>query len=57
MSSLPEVHFEPGTAVICDLHLDLALENPSPQFEEFLRSRHGTPRLVILGDLFDYLVL
>lgn len=56
MQSLPEVDFEPGTAVICDLHLDLGREDPSADFEALLSSLHGIPRLVILGDLFDYWV-
>lgn len=56
MTALPEVELESGTVVLCDLHLDLAHENPSPEFERVLESLRGVPRLVILGDLFDYWV-
>ncbi len=56
MPNLPEVQLQPGTAVLCDLHLDLGDVNPSAEFERVLESLHGAPRLVILGDLFDYWV-
>ncbi len=56
MTSLPEEAFEPGTSILCDLHLDLGKSDPSPEFETVLATLHGSPRLVILGDLFDYWV-
>ena len=56
MTSLPEVALEPGTAVLCDLHLDLGSEDPSSRFEQVLAQLGSAPRVVILGDLFDYWV-
>jgi UDP-2,3-diacylglucosamine hydrolase len=53
MRPLPQVELEPGTLVIADLHLDAgrgALEG----FLIWLASRQGAPRIVILGDLFEY---
>lgn len=53
---LPEVELQPGTTVIGDLHLDLANAGQVTGFCERLRELKGAPRLIILGDLFEYWV-
>ena len=53
---MPEVELRPGTTVIGDLHLDLANSNQVSGFCDRLRGLKGTPRLIILGDLFEYWV-
>lgn len=50
---LPEVQLEPGTRIVADLHLDLADAEGSARFMAWLAVLRGTPRLVVLGDLFD----
>ena len=50
---LPEVELEPHTRIVADLHLDLASEEPPRAFLAWLETLRGTPRLVVLGDLFD----
>lgn len=49
-----EVELEAGTLVIGDLHLDPEEEEHVRAFEDWLESIAGAPRLVILGDLFEY---
>lgn len=56
MALLPEVSLEVGTTILCDLHLDLGSPDPSSEFERVLDELRTAPRLVILGDLFDYWV-
>lgn len=55
--SMPEIELPPGSIAIADLHLDLGA---SASVEPFARwvdalssSSRATPRLLILGDLFD----
>ncbi|MDA1264525.1 MAG: UDP-2,3-diacylglucosamine diphosphatase [Planctomycetota bacterium] len=55
MKSLARVQFAPGTVIIGDLHLDLFdPDHPAP-FAAWCR-RLDAPRLVILGDLFEFWV-
>lgn len=51
----PEVAFEPGVLAIGDLHLDVEIAPAVAQFLGWLE-RVDAPRLVILGDLFEYWV-
>ena len=53
---LPEVPLLAGTLVIGDLHLDVANPEHVDSFCRRMRSYAGVPRLVILGDLFEYWV-
>lgn len=53
MKELPEVTLEEGTLVIGDLHLDVDREEEVERFEGWLAGA-AAPRLVILGDLFEY---
>jgi len=51
------VPLEPGTLVIGDLHLDVFAPGASDGFVRWLEQRPAPlPRLVILGDLFEYWV-
>ncbi len=43
-----------GSLIIADLHLDPAQAGPVDRFVEWLSGLAGVPRLVILGDLFEY---
>jgi len=43
-----------GTRVIADLHLDVERSAGLERFLGWLRARAGAPRLVVLGDLFEY---
>jgi UDP-2,3-diacylglucosamine hydrolase len=48
------IALEPGTCVVGDLHLDVAPGAAAPQgFLDWLARLRGTPRLIVLGDLFD----
>lgn len=51
--ALPEIRLEAGTRVIADLHLDLADREGPRAFLRWIAGLTGTPRLVVLGDLFD----
>lgn len=53
-ASLPEVALEAGTLVIGDLHLDLDEPAAVAAFERWLDEVAGAPRLIVLGDLFEY---
>ena len=53
-AGLPEIDLEPGTLVIGDLHLDLAVPEQVERFALWLEKHAAAPRLVILGDLFEY---
>lgn len=53
---LPLVPLPVGTQIIGDLHLDIANPLQVEKFCERLRALRGTPRLIILGDLFEYWV-
>lgn len=53
-SPLPEVDLAPGTLVIGDLHLDLVEAGRVEAFRGWLERARGAPRLVVLGDLFEY---
>lgn len=54
-AGLPELELEDGAALIADLHLDLANPGGGAAFVGWLAGlvASGTPRLLILGDLFD----
>ena len=54
MGTLPTVELLPGTRVIGDLHLELELEDDVQRFLRWLEGAARVPRLVILGDLFEY---
>lgn len=43
-----------GSLIIADLHLDPAQPGPVDRFLTWLSGLEGVPRLVILGDLFEY---
>jgi len=51
---LPEVDLAPGTRVIGDLHLDVEVDGEVEPFLRFLEAIRGAPRLIVLGDLFEY---
>ncbi len=53
LESWPELRLEAGTRIIADLHLDLGREDPGPGFAAWLDALDA-PRLIVLGDLFDY---
>lgn len=55
MKQLPGVLLPPGTVVIGDLHLDLFEEGRSAPFARWCASLEA-PRLIILGDLFEFWV-
>ncbi|MEO0650661.1 MAG: UDP-2,3-diacylglucosamine diphosphatase [Planctomycetota bacterium] len=50
----PEVPLEVGALLIGDLHLDVELEAHAKAFAAWLDGLIGTPRLVVLGDFFEY---
>ncbi len=50
----PEFDLEPGTRIIGDLHVDIEVGPAAATFVNYLDGLHGTPRLIILGDLFEY---
>jgi UDP-2,3-diacylglucosamine hydrolase len=52
--ALPEVPLAPGTLFVADLHLDLEDERAVAAFLGFLERAADAPRLVVLGDLFEY---
>jgi UDP-2,3-diacylglucosamine hydrolase len=52
----PELPLEPGTLLIGDLHLDLARADAVESFVAWLGGLGDTPRLVVLGDLFEFWV-
>jgi UDP-2,3-diacylglucosamine hydrolase len=54
--ALPEVPLEPGTRVVGDLHLDVEDAAAVGRFTAWAEGARGAPRLVILGDLFEYWV-
>lgn len=54
MASLPEVALEPGTLCVADLHLDVEDGQALERFLAFLARAAGAPRLIVLGDLFEY---
>lgn len=53
-STLDEVELPAGTLVIADLHLELESEASYAPFLDFLGRVSGAPRLVVLGDLFEF---
>ena len=53
---LDSVDLPAGPEVICDLHLDLGLDEPSAALVRYLDGLESAPRLIVLGDLFDYWV-
>jgi len=54
--ALPVVPLLPGSRIVADLHLDV-LDEPRPEgFLDWLGRIRGAPRLVILGDLFEFWV-
>ena len=56
MAALPEVDLPAGTRVIGDLHLDVEREGDEEvlAFLTWLDDHEEAPRLVILGDLFEF---
>ena len=54
MRALPEVQLAPGSLVIGDLHLDVEAEGALEPFLAWLADARSAPRIVILGDLFEY---
>jgi UDP-2,3-diacylglucosamine hydrolase len=54
LSNLQEVDLPPGTRVVGDLHLDVEQPKAVALFCAWLGSLSDCPRLVILGDLFEY---
>lgn len=48
------IELAPDTRVVGDLHLDVSPRASAPEeFLGWLRTLRGTPRLIVLGDLFD----
>ncbi|HED67090.1 MAG TPA: UDP-2,3-diacylglucosamine diphosphatase [Planctomycetes bacterium] len=56
MKALPEVELVPGTLVLADLHLDPDDREAAAEFRGWLGRLEGVPRVVILGDLFEFWV-
>jgi UDP-2,3-diacylglucosamine hydrolase len=54
MSALCEVPLPAGSRVIADLHIDLEHAQAAAGFLAWLERAASAPRLVILGDLFEY---
>ena len=54
MDRRAQVTLEPGTLVIGDLHLRVERLASLDPFVDWLEAAEGAPRLVILGDLFEY---
>ena len=52
--SRPVVDLPPGSLVLGDLHLEVEQPAQVARFEAYLESLVGTPRLVLLGDLFEF---
>ena len=50
----PEFDLPAGTRIIGDLHVDLELGPAAQEFVDYLDGLSETPRLIILGDLFEY---
>ncbi|MEM7305735.1 MAG: metallophosphoesterase [Planctomycetota bacterium] len=50
----PEVALAPGTLFVADLHLDVEDGAAVERFLGFLERAGGAPRVVVLGDLFEY---
>ena len=48
------LELEPGTLLFGDLHLDLDRQDLAEEFGAWLDGLEGVPRLVILGDFFEY---
>jgi len=49
-----ELILAPGSLVIADLHLDVEEPGSTSPFLAFLERVAGAPRLIVLGDLFEY---
>lgn len=48
------IELEPDTRIVGDLHLDVSPRAQAPAaFLDWLQTLRGTPRLIVLGDLFD----
>lgn len=54
MRPLDETALEPGTLVIADLHLDVEDPGTIEPFVAWLGRARGAPRLIVLGDLFEF---
>ena len=54
MVQLPELELASGTVLIADLHLDVEDEAAVEAFLGFLARAEAAPRVVVLGDLFEY---
>lgn len=53
-AGLPRVPLDPGTLFIGDLHLEPDDERGVQTFAAFLDRHRGAPRVVVLGDLFEF---
>ena len=54
MRDFEEVGLEVGARVIGDLHLDLEEPRDVERFVAYLAGLGSVPRLIVLGDLFEY---
>jgi UDP-2,3-diacylglucosamine hydrolase len=55
MAALPEVELPPGALLVADLHLDAEADGPDVvAFVAWLEGARDSPRIAILGDLFEY---
>ncbi|QDU67446.1 UDP-2,3-diacylglucosamine diphosphatase [Engelhardtia mirabilis] len=52
----PELELSAGTLLIGDLHLDVELDGAARGFADWLGGLPDPPRLIVLGDLFEYWV-
>ena len=50
----PRVELAPGSRIVGDLHLDVGDGHAVSEFEDWLGDQVGVPRLVFVGDLFEY---
>ncbi len=50
------VELRPGSLVVADLHLDVEKAGGGAAFAKWLGGVHGAPRLIVLGDLFEFWV-
>jgi UDP-2,3-diacylglucosamine hydrolase len=54
--ALEQVELAVGSLIIADLHIDVEEEGASAPFLRWLEQHAGAPRLLILGDLFEFWV-
>ncbi len=56
MAGRERVRLGPGSVVVADLHIDVERAGAERAFTRWLAGLSGAPRLVVLGDLFEFWV-